>query len=158
MMFEKPALQDPGSHLHTLKATHLPESALFSVRQPGESESQSKTLQGSQLPTMTRSYSVWKENFAIRKDIGYETYKRLPKEELNQIMRQLHSEHNLHKKRARQASRHQVTQEEDTESKMHEVASGEDEEEEAAESRSLASGEGQAEQHDAEVGEQEGET
>lgn len=157
MFFEKPARQEPGSHLQTLKAAHIPESALLSVRQPGESESQSKTLQGSQLPTMTRSYSVWKENFAIRKDIGYDTYKRLPKEEINQIMHQLHSEHNLHKRRARQ-SKTKVTLQEDTEGKMHEVASGEDEAAEAGESGSLGSGEDQEEQQEGEAGVPEGET
>jgi hypothetical protein len=61
-----------------LRAHHemaaFPGSTLLSAhRQPGETESHTKT--SSQLPTMTRSYSVWKENFAIRKDIGYETYK-----------------------------------------------------------------------------------
>lgn len=78
----------------------FPGSTLLSAhRQPGETESHTKT--SSQLPTMTRSYSVWKENFAIRKDIGYETYKQLPRTEIEQIMRQLRSECNLRKRRVR---------------------------------------------------------
>lgn len=48
---------------------------------------------------MTRSMSVWKENFAIRKEIGYDKYKRLPKSEIDNIMRHLKSECNLNKRR-----------------------------------------------------------
>lgn len=100
MFFEGPGRQQQDSNQPTQQAT-VPDSALVSAHQPGETESHTKTGQGSQVPTLTRSYSLWKENFAIRKDMGYEKYQRLPKDDVRFLMQQLQSESNLYKEQHR---------------------------------------------------------
>jgi len=88
----------------------MPNSTLLSAQQPGDTESLTKDIHESSLPgyestTMPRSYSVWKENFAIRSGVGYRRYARLLPQEHEVITSQLQREYQAHKKALRRESK-----------------------------------------------------